>query len=947
MKKNNLIKFMYGIFLILLSIPFFSSCVNENDTELPFLEVSSNTLTFGVDGNPVEDGLNFFEISTNRPWRITVPEDKNWVTLSSMVGEGNAKITVSVPENINDKAEIKVEIINKIGVILSETISIVCGDITPATVIYYENFGPNGDKVNDRWQYVDQYKEWAKIGEGSESVTYDGSSASIRNSGKLSAGYEGASGNAKLFFSSDAYFIVKNITLKENQRNLNLSFGGSYSQRNDDGSYDNEFKLDKFNVKLSADGNKWSDNLTLTMKKGDEYWNLLSSDFTLPASISSLYIKFIAGEASVFSIDDVKLTTGKGGNVINLEGSGENPEEPSEAKSITIPEINAMMSAEGAVVDATADRYFEAVVQNDTLGKNFSAVNLFVATENSKDASNGVTLYGSQVNIYDLNLNKGDKVKVTLKKGLAKAKNYNGMFELTGDKDSDWVLVEKLQGTATITPVVITPDKLSDYQGMTVSIESATPAQAGVWEGGKTQKFNASGKDFNAYCNKSAVFAESQYAAKTGTITGIPSVYKNNAQILPRDAEDVKAFSSEGGEEGAKSITIPEINAMMSAEGAVVDATADRYFEAVVQNDTLGKNFSAVNLFVATENSKDASNGVTLYGSQVNIYDLNLNKGDKVKVTLKKGLAKAKNYNGMFELTGDKDSDWVLVEKLQGTATITPVVITPDKLSDYQGMTVSIESATPAQAGTWEGGKIQKFNASGKDFNAYCNTSAVFAGEQYEAKTGTITGIPSVYKSNAQILPRDAKDVQAFSGTTPPPPSSGSEIALTKDNIVSGKTGSVELRSNSYGDQDVANESTWYTFKNGDYNFTGAKICLGPDKNGGGIQVQGNASDAKKQGFIHNVSEIKEIQSIEIVFKVASGNKYDPSYNVYVGSKANPGSDDTALTVTSEKTEDGDFRVYKETYDVASKGKFNFFSIKNDEAGALYIQTITIKYKGE
>jgi hypothetical protein len=145
----------------------------------------------------------------------------------------------------------------------------------------------------------------------------------------------------------------------------------------------------------------------------------------------------------------------------------------------------------------------------------------------------------------------------------------------------------------------------------------------------------------------------------------------------------------------------------------------------------------------------------------------------------------------------------------------------------------------------------------------------------------------------------------------------------------------------------LANESTWYTFKNGDYNFTGAKICLGPDKNGGGIQVQGNASDAKKQGFIHNVSEIKEIQSIEIVLKVASGNKNDPSYNVYVGSKANPGSDDTALTVTSEKTEDGDFRVYKETYDVASKGKFNFFSIKNDEAGALYIQTITIKYKGE
>ena len=53
------------------------------------------------------------------------------------------------------------------------------------------------------------------------------------------------------------------------------------------------------------------------------------------------------------------------------------------------------------------------------------------------------------------------------RQGLAKTVNYNGMYEVTGSKDDNWAKVEKLTGKATITPIIITADKLAEYQGMT------------------------------------------------------------------------------------------------------------------------------------------------------------------------------------------------------------------------------------------------------------------------------------------------------------------------------------------------------------------------------------------------------------------------------------------------------------------------------------------------
>ena len=101
---------------------------------------------------------------------------------------------------------------------------------------------------------------------------------------------------------------------------------------------------------------------------------------------------------------------------------------------------------------------------------------------------------------------------------------------------------------------------------------------------------------------------------------------------------------------------------------------------------------------------------------------------------------------------------------------------------------------------------------------------------------------------------------------TPDTPASGN-IEMTDASILSGKSGDVELVEKYYNSQNVTNESTWYTWKIGDTTFKGAKICISDGTNGKGIQMQGNASDASKQGFLFNSTAFaKDIKTVTILF---------------------------------------------------------------------------------
>ena len=177
---------------------------------------------------------------------------------------------------------------------------------------------------------------------------------------------------------------------------------------------------------------------------------------------------------------------------------------------------------------------------------------------------------------------------------------------------------------------------------------------------------------------------------------------------------------------------------------------------------------------------------------------------------------------------------------------------------------------------------------------------------------------------------------------TPDTPASGN-IEMTDASILSGKSGEVELVEKYYNSQNVTNESTWYTWKIGDTTFKGAKICISDGTNGKGIQMQGNASDASKQGFLFNSTAFaKDIKTVTILFSTKATSTYAPSYTLYAAKAAN--GKDTAIEGKSTNEVSGDYKTYTETFDLSAQN-VKYFTLFNNKAGALYIEKIIITLK--
>lgn len=279
-------------------------------------------------------------------------------------------------------------------------------------------------------------------------------------------------------------------------------------------------------------------------------------------------------------------------------GSGVTPPPTGDAIVITIPEIIAKLTTSQVALDTNNDRYFEAVVVTDKEGGNFNGQNLQVMTPGATTAKNGITLYGSgkYTDPYDdgFTFVKGDKVKVTLKKGEARIVSYNGLYEVTGSKGADWVEIEKI-GTETITPVVVDPAKLAEYQGMVVTVKGVTaPATAADWttnEAFGKHTFTTSAGNMTVFVQKAmpGLVGTQFVAGSTGDITGYASVNSNAAQVCPQRPEDVAAFMGEpstdpaitkldpmslsfAATDNAKTVTVTAAN----ADDCTIEAATDK-----------------------------------------------------------------------------------------------------------------------------------------------------------------------------------------------------------------------------------------------------------------------------------------------------------------------------------------------------------------------------------
>lgn len=757
MKKSSIWKLLFSA-LTVFAVAVFAGCTDDNDDMgAPYLNVTPENLTFDAEGQPADEYNGTFIVETNRPWRAIVEDEQTWVRLSATEGEGDAAVTVTVPaSNIGQSAKVTFEVYNSYGALIQKDVNVLQGEVVPPTLIFNETAG--NEAVDDK-PLVSAYTGWNTTGEGASKVSYEGTNTSIRSSGKSSAGaYDGASGPNVIFFgSAPATFTVKNITLASGQTNLKLTFGGQYYDQDNN---DNGFNKDNFVVYLSANGTDYTP-LSYEVNDGDQvdpYWVFATKNFTLKNATSTLYIKFEAKASSKFRLDDITLMTGNGGEEIDLAGGGVVPPDPS---GDAIYENNfdktpaAEVDSKWPFLDQTDAWQNASGTGNSTV--TYTSTNVSVRTSGKLsggyDGASGSNkiFFGSAPATFDINT-------ITMPAGKT---NYRIIFGGAYSKKNG-----------------ATYDNIFKPESFHVAVGNGTD-----WSGNLTYEKIGGSDTTDPYWVQFAVDFTLKEAVSQLSIRFTADLASGFA------IDDVQLVEGNGGQEvdleggvvppdpgEATAITIPELIAQMTDTEAPVDANADRYLDAVVMNDVAGGNYTFNNLILATENATEAGNGITLYGSQVEPSTLGLNKGDKVRVTLYKGLAKVENYNGMYEVTGAKEATWCKVEKTGTVTSIPTATIAAADLAKYQGMAVTIANASVAQAGVWASASAlssHTFTADGANFTVFCKQSdeknpSVFLDVPFKAGSGNISGLAAVYKNNSQLVPRNLDDVAAFSDSSTP-----------------------------------------------------------------------------------------------------------------------------------------------------------------------------------
>lgn len=757
MKKSSIWKLLFSA-LTVFAVAVFAGCTDDNDDMgAPYLNVTPENLTFDAEGQPADEYNGTFIVETNRPWRAIVEDEQTWVRLSATEGEGDAAVTVTVPaSNIGQSAKVTFEVYNSYGALIQKDVNVLQGEVVPPTLIFNETAG--NEAVDDK-PLVSAYTGWNTTGEGASKVSYEGTNTSIRSSGKSSAGaYDGASGPNVIFFgSAPATFTVKNITLASGQTNLKLTFGGQYYDQDNN---DNGFNKDNFVVYLSANGTDYTP-LSYEVNDGDQvdpYWVFATKNFTLKNATSTLYIKFEAKASSKFRLDDITLMTGNGGEEIDLAGGGVVPPDPS---GDAIYENNfdktpaAEVDGKWPFLDQTDAWQNASGTGNSTV--TYTSTNVSVRTSGKLsggyDGASGSNkiFFGSAPATFDINT-------ITMPAGKT---NYRIIFGGAYSKKNG-----------------ATYDNIFKPESFHVAVGNGTD-----WSGNLTYEKIGGSDTTDPYWIQFAVDFTLKEAVSQLSIRFTADLASGFA------IDDVQLVEGNGGQEvdleggvvppdpgEATAITIPKLIAQMTDTEAPVDANADRYLDAVVMNDVAGANYTFNNLILATENATEAGNGITLYGSQVEPSTFGLNKGDKVRVTLYKGLAKVVNYSGMYEVTGDREATWCKVEKTGTVTSIPTATIAAADLAKYQGMAVTIANASVAQAGVWASASAlssHTFTADGANFTVFCKQSdeknpSVFLDVPFKAGSGNISGLAAVYKNNSQLVPRNLDDVAAFSDSSTP-----------------------------------------------------------------------------------------------------------------------------------------------------------------------------------
>lgn len=294
------------LFLSVLAMASVAVACNKNEdpsSDKPSLTLNPTELTFEIAG-----GTQTVAVEANREWSIADGDKNAWVK-AEKTSDNQITVTVEANTSFDRSAEFTVRMV---GTKKTLTVAQKGSGSQSDAYVYHNNFDKaDAVKASSGWPYLDKTDVWKnEEGSGVSTVAYASSSASVRQSGKLSdaegfTDYAG-SGRNKIFFGANSNFQIQNITLP-GSTDFELTFGGNKYGMNE---ASNVFSHDEFKVYLSNDGKKYVE-IEYAFANGDPdgKWSLASSKFTVPSGTTALYIYFACNKASVYSIDDVSLLT--------------------------------------------------------------------------------------------------------------------------------------------------------------------------------------------------------------------------------------------------------------------------------------------------------------------------------------------------------------------------------------------------------------------------------------------------------------------------------------------------------------------------------------------------------------------------------------------------------------------------------------------------------------
>lgn len=775
------LNFWRTLLFTVMAAAAFTACSNDDSDDSGKDKVPSIT----VNGNPTAnvgvtlEGIDKTEaitVKSSGVWTLTYSAGADaWVTASTVKGDpGTSLLTFKIAAGTEAReATVTLTTIGSVSGYpfpKSATITIKQSEGgSSGEAIYSNNFDVSKVEKNSegKWPFLDQTEVWKNAaGTGNSTVTYASTNVSVRSSGKLSGGYEGSSAVNKIFFgTAPATFSIDKITLPAGATKFRLVFGGAYSVMVGQ-DYDNIFKPASFVVTL-GNGTVWSGSVTYTKIGGDDtvdpFWVRFAADFTLAAAIPELSVKFTANLPSGFAIDDVVLTEGNGGQAIEF---GEEPG-PGETTPITIPDLISGMPTEQTIIDAVNDRVFEAVVVTDKAGGNFNKNTLMVMTPGATTAGNGIALFGSGpfTNPEDAayNLQKGDKIKVTLKAGKARRVNFQGLYEITGDAAGGWIEVEKINSGNAITPVTIAVADLAAFQGMVVKVaNAAAPATAAIWCAADkfgVHSFSVGGTAMNVFCqaNMPGFVGREFVANATGTITGFSFVKSNAAQICPQTTADVAAFAGAPSTEPIiTSVNPTALSFVAAGETKSVTVTTENATGCTLAVTSDNAQFTPTANGVASVSVAAAANAGTAIAGTLTI---KLMKDGAVKSTKTVTLSQA-----AAGAPGEKTTTIVMKEvpafAAVGTGTIvaTTVAATPFTLTFAK----STGSTAPTYYGTATFEALRMYAANTMEVTGATITKIVFT---YTAPTGSPLQVFNNMQTTTGTIVVDSDTAQTWTGS--------------------------------------------------------------------------------------------------------------------------------------------------------------------------------------